>query len=142
MTEDEFYNEDVAPTPNVALLRKAVEWVEAEAALPMTQRQWEQGSWFRPREVEATNFCGTACCVAGWVGLNSDEVQPQVEQDVYGNDRYTDRVEYPSGLVVHVSDYAQHALGLTDAQADRLFAGGNTATVIREVAEQIAGEPL
>jgi hypothetical protein len=130
---------DNTPVPNIPLLRKAVEWVEAEAEKNIKEREWNQGDWMRRRSAanEAEGWCGTACCVAGWVGLQADNAQPEMRDG-----EFTDRMVYPSGMVVHVADYARAALGLTEEQADSLFAGSNTAETIRMLAEEFAEEVL
>ena len=136
---------DNAPTPNVPLLRKVVEWVEAEDNKPYMQREWLQADWMRRRttEEQAKGWCGTACCVAGWVGMHSDVAQPQlVHNPRTGEMDYSGMMEYPDGLLVHVEDYAQHVLGLNDVQAGALFAGGNGPATIRKLAEEFAGEAL
>lgn len=139
MTDHEL-NTDNEPTVNIPLLRKAVEWVEAEEARPYREREWNQATWYLERSdtAQAEGWCGTACCVAGWVGLNSPDVA--MERDEEGE--LTNRVTYHGGHSVHVADYARMQLGLTDAEADELFAGANAAADIRRIAEEIAGEAL
>lgn len=129
---------------NIPLLRKAVEWAEAEAA-KTEDCHWYQGSWAQ----DATNFrilredfpqrygnlatCGTAYCIAGHVAAsiageeNIDLCQFMV--NVEGNE-------------VAIPDFAKEQLGLGDRQADRLFNGGNSIEDVRRIAEQIAGEKL
>lgn len=53
-------------TPNIPLLRKAVEWAEAEAAKPAADRQWYQEDYETPAEIIGRS-CGTCFCIAGWV---------------------------------------------------------------------------
>jgi hypothetical protein len=106
---------------NIPLLRKAVEWAEAEAAKPAIDSQWVQGLWVsNPSDVAeeliedtpldewsgtqyrqavaaiAPEHCGTAYCIAGNVGQSLDA-------------RYatTDVVEN-----VHVAHFAANALGI------------------------------
>lgn len=127
------------PTVNIPLLRKAVEWAEASAAAG--DGEWYQGSWMNHNPVVAHNLglriwetkfrealetCGTAYCIAGYIG---QLVDPRYEKTTWvGN--------------THVSIAAEEALGITHEQADRLFSGGNTIEDVRRIAEEIAGGPL
>lgn len=120
---------------NIPLLRKAVEWVEAEAKRPATERQWYQKNWVTPEsrkilddQSALVNHCGTAYCVAGYVG--------QLVDPAFINSDWT------ADRDVHVSDVAMEALGLTSGQAGRLFHANNTAEDVRRIAEEIAGERL
>jgi hypothetical protein len=125
---------DETPTPNIPLLRKAVEWAEVEAKRPPQIRQWYQATYTVPEEdrIDMLNHepgCGTAYCIAGYVGALLDER--------FANAAMTD--------TMHVEDFATDALGLTDRQACLLFSGGNSIEMVRQVAEQIAesvGEKL
>lgn len=137
---------------NIPLLRKAVEWAEAEAAKPdPASREWFQGSWVTYGRALAEDLvedaygegkvdedsmgamvealaphCGTAYCIAGYIGQSLDE-------------RYktTDLVDG-----VHVSTFAEQALGAPHREVVRLFDGGNTIKDVRRIAEDIAGERL
>jgi hypothetical protein len=124
---------------NVPLLRKAVEWVEEQASKP-EGGNWYQGSWVQYlanlSEYDRTwlweNYhvdphCGTAYCMAGYIG--------QLYDDAYKTSDYNSDGE-------HVSGFAREALGINHGQADQLFAGNNTAERIRQLAEEIAGEKL
>ena len=123
---------------NIPLLRKAVEWVEAEAVKPPDQSEWYQAAWriSDGYEIEVddqlVSHCGTAYCVAGYVG---QLVNPEFQK--------SDWLHNEKGLVVeHVSTVAKEALGLTPFQADRLFDSANSAKRVRRIAEEIAGERL
>ena len=131
---------------NIPLLRKAVEWVEEQAQKPDIDREWFQPNYVctpTPRaflmlrqtgwdhaSLENLNqvaaHCGTAYCVAGYIGMISDPryAEAEVVDDV------------------HVSDFATAELGITRSQAGDLFSGANTAADIRTAAERIAGEAL
>lgn len=122
---------------DVPLLRKAVEWVEAEAQKEWRDREWIQGSWFMVRESD-TGFCGTACCVAGWVAMQDESVTMEVGP--YGEP--TDRVTTSGGHTMHVAEYARDRLGLEEWEADVLFSGANDAEDIRHLAEQFVGDEL
>lgn len=114
---------------NVPLLRKAVEWAEAEAAKPWEECRWHQASWSaNPWDVfrwhndtlqSKAAGCGTCYCVAGYVG------------ELEGFDHRGS-----------VSEFAQDTLGLSDYDANRLFHASNTIEDVRRVAEEIAGERL
>jgi hypothetical protein len=127
---------------NIPLLRKAVEWAEAEAAKPAPLREWEQNFWYLPPEVRAERLekrgddfterereayqkapeCGTCYCIAGYVASQ------------LGHDFSTSGWE--------VEDVAAEALGLDLDQSDDLFDGRNTIEDVRRIAEEIAGERL
>lgn len=135
-------------TPNIPLLRKAVEWVEFQDALPEIDREWFQGSYVSsghdraydmisdlsdegvevgPNQIRMIkNHCGTTHCVAGYIAALKDP-------------RYANKAAVGNR---HASDVAQEELGLDDHQAARLWAGGNTAEQIRELCEKFAGEKL
>lgn len=138
------------PEPNIPLLRKAVEWVEEQDKLPMIDCRWLQGEYVvSPERVarlmvrstvggrlrasewewaakQLLPHCGTGYCVAGYIG--------QLLEPRYRN---TDIV-----AGVHVGEFAQKQLGITDDQAEALFDGSNKAETVRLIAQEIAGEPL
>lgn len=135
-------------TINVPLLRKAVEWVEEQAALPAIDCHWHQAAYVQSPHARAfgllksvgfpaetrtvenltkvAKHCGTAYCVAGYIGQLLD-------------DRYV-TCEQVDG--VHVGDFAARQLGLDQFRADELFDGSNTAADVRRIAEKFAGEVL
>ncbi len=114
-----------APIVNIPLLRKAVEWVEEQAALPTIDRQWYQGA-YRMEGLLAGRSCDTVMCVAGYVADLSGV-------GWRGNSDVTSEREY-------ASDVAERLLGLPPGH--RLFLGDNTAADVRRIAEGIAGERL
>lgn len=128
---------------NIPLLRKAVEWAEAENAkgLDAVGRplgEWYQGDWHTNKSWwveysthDTTNTCGTAYCIAGYVG---QLLEPAFQKSDYLHENTEDEI--------HVSKFAQEALGLTNDQASSLFAGGNDIERIRELAEKFSGEKL
>ena len=128
------------PTVNVPLLRKAVEWAEAEAAKPAELCEWEQGAWSTTAEdvawargfladgerapawvsriAEKSDDCGTCFCIAGFINAQ------------HGN---------------RPSDYkaAAELLGLpVGIDVPDLFKPSNTIEDVRRIAESIAGERL
>ena len=129
---------------NIPLLRKAVEWVEAEAERPFGESEWDQKSWvkayhegselFNPKTncYEEVSTCGTAYCVAGYVG--------QLLEPAYRDSTWVWNKD--KGGDIHVSNFAQEQLGITPEEGFRLFHADNTAEDIRRIAESIAGEPL
>lgn len=117
---------------NIPLLRKAVEWAEAEAAKPFADSEWEQRfyvisaddagentPWGRIR-LQKSPECGTCYCIAGW----------------------TAQQESPQSPMYDSRDIATAALGLNIGQADALFHASNTIENVRRIAENIAGERL
>lgn len=131
--------------PNIPLLRKYVEWVETQAALPLLDREWlqsyyvldpeshvrykkerlaEQGEKVFLKDLRPT--CGSAFCVAGRIAADHDP--RYAKNDVING--------------VHCADVAMKLLRISHEDAMSLFRGQNTATDIREIAEDIAGERL
>lgn len=116
------------PRVNVALLRKTLEVVEEEAVKLGTEEcRWDQGSW----------RCGTGMCFAGWA-VHLDGAK-WASEDGY-SDHYDDVVAEPGDnvtsvpwddvtpgvtAVVSVAIRAQQILGLTDDEANVLFAASN-----------------
>lgn len=131
------------PTVNIPLLRKAVEWAEAEAAKGFERSEWYQADWVVTPEMRAefarvqrahgatqvlgvaskAPECGTCYCIAGYV-------THEIEAVPVGSN-------HPSWI-----DIARPALGLNEHQADQLFAANNTIEDVRRIAESIAGERL
>lgn len=111
------------PEVNIPLLRKAVEWAEAEAAKPLPESQWYQGAF---RQEKA---CGTAYCIAGYVAQMQD---PRYAKDVWAGGKF-------------VGETAAEALGIKSSmgtEPGHLFYSGNTIEDVRRIAEDIAGERL
>ncbi len=128
---------------NIPLLRKAVEWAEAEAAKPRELSEWEQNWWSLSPQVRQERLgwaeddpeyltaeekaayakapeCGTCYCIAGYVAaVSGAEVSGWMTEGV-----------------------AADLLNLDDDQAGALFEGGNTIEDVRRIAEEIAGERL
>lgn len=130
----------MSTTPDIPLLRKAVEWVEEQDKRPFDQREWDQNAWKRRPQAG----CGTAYCVAGYIAEVVDG-KKMVQHDCVDMDEGTTLDQRRRGFdpdLVHVSNYARWRLGLTQAQANSLFAGSNTAADIRRLAEDFAGERL
>lgn len=119
-------------TVNIPLLRKAVEWAEAEAAKPPELCEWDQGAyrWVNPWMYGMkSRECGTCYCIAGYV-------TSLVNED-FAN----------GGAVPDPAEIAADALGIerfngtADAGA-HLFSDDNSIEDVRRIAEQIAGESL
>lgn len=141
---------------NIPLLRKCVEWAEAEAAKPDVECRWEQreyvtvpyirahniasrrmgdvpwvygNEWCERRDALASELepeCGTCYCIAGYVGQQLDE-------------RYARSATVDNR---HVDSFARGALGLNSSQAEQLFDSDNSIEDVRRIAEEIAGERL
>lgn len=120
---------------NVPLLRKAVEWAEAENSKPPELCEWFQGSWvinapgdteydYRDEGVRRTlglsPECGTCFCIAGYVQYVTTGSKDGAEAE------WT----------------AAKQLGLSYSQANKLFGGENGIEDVRRIAEKIAGEKL
>ncbi len=94
------------PTPNVDLLRRTLETVEAQP------ERWSQGDWRH----KFADRCDTVMCFAGWAcQLNgevwADTVDPEAAETLVIVD----------GKFVPVGYRATEILGLRNDQADRLF---------------------
>jgi hypothetical protein len=106
-------------TPNIPLLRKAVEWAEAEAAKPDEQCAWWQGTY----EISAVSLgreCGTCYCIAGYVWRIAGD-----------------------GKLFDYDEDAARLLGIDVAQHNYrrgLFAADNTIEDVRRIAEGIAAK--
>lgn len=117
------------PEPNIPLLRKVVEWAEAEAAKPLLGREWNQGNW-----AVKLPSCGTAFCIAGkavFESIPDAELRPGTFIPVH-LDLYVD------GVLVSWEEKGMEVLGLTEREADALFSGGNDIETVRHYAEWIA----
>jgi hypothetical protein len=114
------------PEPNIPLLRKAVEWAEAEAAKTDGTCLWDQGAWAQETD------CGTAYCIAGFAAVNSIPNAHEVP-DGFG---YVDL--YVDGEEAFWFDTGGRALGLTLFEAEKLFHAQNTIADVRRIAEGIA----
>lgn len=117
---------------NIPLLRKAVEWAEAEAAKPV-------GDWFQPLTVVpreereqlglgVAEGCGTAYCIAGYIAaITTGLDNPYDSPDLKGRS---------------ICDFASEQIGIERDAASALWSMSNTIADVRRVAEQFAGERL
>jgi hypothetical protein len=112
------------PAPNIPLLRKAVEWAEAEAAKTDGTGLWEQMDYITDKP------CGTAYCIAGWVIATSPEAEI--------HDDFGYRFPVIEGRNLLWAEAGQELLGLTEIEADDLFCDRNDIEDVRYYAEQIA----
>lgn len=129
------------PEVNVPLLRKAVEWVEAQDALGQDRSEWLQSNWFSRFDVTglqtiSNDYCGTKACVAGYIS----EIEGW--KPFFRVGEHATSIVFKDSLEGSAYDVAREALGLTLGEADRLFDGSNSAHRVRVVAEEIAGERL
>lgn len=156
------------PTPNLPALRKTWEWIQTETELPPPVRSWHQTVWHVTRDRDEDFFaewdrqaealridlrnCGTAMCFAGhvadtagvqWTDGDSITVDDRVRQLI--GDEVLDDMGVGRYFPLRVEAFAATYLGLTDDEADDLFAGHNDASDIRDALERIfarAGEKL
>lgn len=124
---------------DIGLLRKAVDWVEHEAAKPAPEREWNQGLWHET--VNLRNRCGTTFCVAGyiadisggeWTGPDSSYLVATPEELAAG--------VADDDNEVHASERAARLLGLNHYKAMDMFQGHNSAAEVRRMAVQFARE--
>ena len=151
------------PTPNVPLLRKVTEWVEAEGAKSEhdPSRSWFQGVWrgFKVacqgnlldvvaggERISADHYrCGTAYCFAGYT-MELAEGWQWAKYDDEGNltDDEVVHVDRPND-VIPVATAARRELGLTTREAADLFTGYNSVATIRAQVDAVlrrAGDRL
>lgn len=139
--------------PNIPLMRKALEWVEEQAELPLVKREWYQGAWRTSHRTQMWS-CGTAYCVAGYIC----EIDPDTQwasndwEDEYFDEVLATPEEIADGVAndweddglftVRADVRAASLLGLHPLQADPIWNGRNNAPTIRRLLEQAVGEPL
>lgn len=125
------------PIPNLPLLRKVVDWAQAEAAKPDHECAWDQSVWKSLVE----RPCGTAYCIAGYTAQISGGVW---SQDGHGELLIAEPGEEGTRKccneehVISPSQRAATLLGLTPNEAGDLFEAENGIADIREIADQIA----
>ena len=146
------------PTLNVELLDKTLEFIRANKKR-WDQGVWRYVSLGSrtPQKVAALKKapeCGTAMCFAGWAAQISGctwavSTQKLVAEALEENYQVEDTSilatpeERATGLgwydddrkayLVSARDRAKRELGLTEAEANELFAGGNTLTDLRRI---------
>lgn len=151
-----------APQVNIPLLRKQVETVEREAALPRHKRGWVQSMWITVRNAVGVRDkrsvpgytgdervyigrlspqCGTAGCLAGNTVMDAGYDTFMFVEMSDGRAVAATIID-EDGDEISVVNKACELLGLTPAQGDALFEGSNNAERIRLLAEDIAGERL
>lgn len=133
------------PTPDLARLRKAVDWVDEQAA-KTRGGEWYQARWrTKLYAYSDEDACGTAYCLAGHVvqeaGADwlSDDYLAATPDEAGSSDRWG------SQQAVFVADRARRLLGITEDEGSDLFGALNTPDRIRTAAERIAarvGETL
>ena len=129
---------------NIPLLRKQVEWVEAQEQRAGSERHWFQSSWTKgliglAQQDLNDPYCGSAMCVAGKVSFDAGW-KPIWDQEADGHKYAVYAAK--GGVTMSIDQIAQDELGITIEQAELLFAGYNNASDIRTYAEAIAGERL
>lgn len=118
-------------TVNIPLLRKCVEWAEAEAAKPEGTGDWFQMMTHVPAEeregVGLRTGCGSAYCIAGFVVATEYGVEDPYDAD------YRDHGVMPAAAAI---------LGIPGGRNAPLFDATNTIEDVRRIAESLAGERL
>ena len=122
---------------DVPLLRKVADWVDEQAALPIRASAWSQMNWVVEGRTIGRTECGTAYCVAGYVGNVLSDYACASDTQTWV---VTERGEE------HVSDVAACMIGLPiDVLNRQLFSGINSAAEVRswcEIYAERAGEKL
>jgi hypothetical protein len=130
--------------PNVPLMRKILEQIEADPSL-LIMDNWATDLSITSDATQyvkalltnrgLVNTCGTTRCIAGWAAEFTGWT-PQFTSSGIAEDAEKD------GQFGHIEDIAQRELGLTDFQAASLFYLNDDLDRIRATMEQIAGERL
>lgn len=125
---------ETLPTPNLPLLRKVLDHVDAHP------EEWVQSSWairgealdrvLEYHQVNAVPACGTAYCIAG-------HAVTMAGHDVLWL-RHSSSTAATLTNGEAVGDAAQRELGLTNTEADHLFSGCNDRRQVQYAAERIA----
>lgn len=110
--------------PNIPLLRRTLDHIRAHP------EEWRQGYW----------RCGTTMCFAGHAAFlaGGEWFHPEDPMCSYMVAQ-PGEVTYLRGAV-RVEDRARRVLGLTEGQADELFAGINTLGEIETLIDEICAE--
>lgn len=126
---------------NLPLLRKVVEWAEAEAAKPdETKCGWFQDAWaVTDHEIGRQTECGTCFCIAGYAAYLTLKPGEYLHNG--------DEIWFDGEMITSVADRAVIELGTEgypngDYKEGYLFSAYNSIERVRQLAEQIAGEPL
>lgn len=134
--------------PDLPLLRKGLEWIEAQAARPPREREWFQGAW-RAAGKQCRRSCNTAYCLAGYIceitggqWVSDDPTDPGFDKLRWepGDPLYEGHPVWAT-----VSARAQRKLGLDYQTACSLFQSGLSARQLHRTIEQVfveAGEQL
>ena len=118
------YNQSTDPAPNLPLLRKVLEHIDAHP------KEWRQDSWATRTSASA---CGTAFCLAGHaVVLAGGELHWDKELGV------ASEVTMPDGSTMSIQKAAADLLGLTSYEALHLFYAKNNRHAVQFLAEAIA----
>ncbi len=126
-------------TVNIPVLRKAVEWIEEQAKIPWRDRVWDQTRWVgnqRTPDINldhiygATGVCGTTYCMAGYIAQSNGWTP--VGMDAFWKD----------GVTKRAAVIAREILNIERDDAGLLWFAPNDPVIIRERAEEIAGEKL
>lgn len=92
---------------------------------------WDQSTW----------RCQTGMCFAGWAAELSPDIQWTLGADAVSDESYHDAEVTFDGCRTHVSFAAESVLGLSQDQADLLFASGNTLDEIKTIVDAIEENP-
>lgn len=121
-----------APKPNKRLLRKTLAYIEAHP------EEWQQHTW---RCTSGMCFAGTAVTVAGgeWGAQKPTAATYDMLVAETGDD--PNHMRFMKGrLLIGVRDRATRLLGLTDRQAEQLFAFNNTLPTLRRMVGRLTSD--
>ena len=155
-------------TLNIALLTEVVQWAiddyqrgaDVPEPAPLSEDtvipiRWEQSNYLIDNLSDiqpGQNWCGTACCIAGYVAMKGwaeDGAPAIIDTNTYLNrnsathfvERWVGgKAEELGESIVGPHEYAKHVMGLTYVEAEHLFEGGNSIERVIELAMEIAAD--
>lgn len=125
---------------NIPLLRKVVEWAEAEARIDQAFRAWDQQNYCgiglryltaAERAQGDVGDCGTTYCIAGKVLHDAGWTDAEI--------RHRHRPDIPAAALLGIPTVDDTD---DDDWGDHLFAPSNTIEDVRRIAETLAGQRL
>lgn len=138
------------PKINIDLFYEIVDWLNS----PVKDIAWQQGDWFRQgmdgehilsisengtaTNLVEPNWCGTACCVAGYAALSQLDNKQAYALNAGGVPTVVTKANGEKQKTLNIGHAGQVILGLTDSEANRLFDGSNTKAAVIETLAEIA----
>lgn len=138
---------DFRETPDLERIDRLIAWaeVEYEKMLAGLKSEWDQGDWVHELwadpdgENDDFTVCGTACCMAGRVGLEDGVLINLTPDTIFTEEREL----LGGGRIIQqapVARYARNVLGIVrdDWRIGDLFAGENKIGDLKRIRDNIA----